>query len=161
MISHEHIHQLQHKEEKNIVTSQNVIWPDNQLFTEKARAHSLLPHLKYVLKKNEVEARLHELVVSFYRVHKNLPLTSIGFLGLLAGNKEMGSLVSETLTDADVDFGPVLAEFVERDKMQARDLHMVLLSMPDVSGWATHLEAKLSSGESVHDEDHAHHGQRG
>ena len=30
-----------------------------------------------------------------------------------------------------------------------------------VSGWATHLEAKLSSGESVHDEDHAHHGQRG
>ena len=30
-----------------------------------------------------------------------------------------------------------------------------------VSGWATHLEAKLSSGKSVHDEDHAHHGQRG
>ena len=25
----------------------------------------------------------------------------------------------------------------------------------NVSGWATHLEAKLSSGESVHDEDHA------
>ena len=29
-----------------------------------------------------------------------------------------------------------------------------------VSVWATHLEATLSSRESVHDEDHAHHGER-
>ena len=41
------------------------------------------------------------------------------------------------------------------------DLLSAALGTCSVSGWATHLEAKLSSGESVHDEDHAHHGQRG
>ena len=111
--------------------SRNVIWPDHQLFTKTALANEILPHLKYILQRNEVEARLHELVVSFYRTHKSLPLNAPSFLALLAASKQLGWLVSETLTDANVDFGRVLAVVVERDKMQARDLAMVLLSMPD------------------------------
>lgn len=131
MISHEHIHLLQHREEHTAAYSRSVSWPDDQLFTETARANEILPHLKYILERNEVEARLHELAVSFYRAHKNLPLSAPSFLALLAASKQVGWLVSETLTKAGVDFGPVLAEVIERDKMQARDLEMVLLSMPD------------------------------
>lgn len=131
MISHEHIHLLQHKDEHITAASRNVIWPDDQLFTETARANKILPHLKYILESKEVEARLHELVVSFYRAHKSLPLSAPSFLALLAASKQLGWLVSETLMLANVDFGPVFAEVVERDKMQARDLEMVLLSMPD------------------------------
>ncbi|MDP2369186.1 hypothetical protein [Rhodoferax sp.] len=131
MISHEHIHLLQHKDEHIMAASRNVIWPDDQLFTETARANKILPHLKYILERNEVEARLHELVVSFYRAHKNLPLSAPNFLALLAASKQLGWLVSEKLVLANVDFGPVFSEVVERDKMQARDLEMVLLSMPD------------------------------
>jgi hypothetical protein len=130
-ISHEHIHLLQHKDEHIMAASRYVIWPDHQLFTEHARAHEMLPHIKYVLQRNEVEARLHELVVSFYRAHKNLPLSAPSFLALLAASKQLGWLVSETLMLANVDFGPVFAEFIERDKMQARDLERVLSSMPD------------------------------
>lgn len=131
IISHEHIHLLQHKDKHVMAMSRNVIWPDHQLFTETARASAILPQLKYILERNEVEARLHEVVVSFYRMHKNLPLSTPSFFALLVASKQLGWLVSETLTDANVDFGQVLAVVVERDKMQARDLEIVLLSMPD------------------------------
>lgn len=131
MISHEHIHLLQHKEKHITTHSRDVSWPDERLFTETARASNIFPYLKYILERREVEARLHELVVSFYRTHKNLPLSPPSFLALLAASKQLGWLVSETLTDANVDFGPVLAEVIERDTMQAKDLKMVLLSMPD------------------------------
>jgi hypothetical protein len=130
MISHEHIHLLQHKEVHIMAQSRNVIWPDDQLFTETARANEILPHLRYIFERKEVEARLHELVVSFYRAHKNLPLSVPSFLALLVTSKQLGWLVSETLTVAKMDFDPALAEVVERDEMQARDLEMVLLSMP-------------------------------
>lgn len=129
MISHEHIHLLQHKDDHIVAASRSAVLPDCQLFTETARANKILPHLKYILERNEVEARLHELVVSFYRVHKSLPLNAPSFLALLAASKELGWLVSKTLSVAKVDFGLVLAEFVERDKMQARDLEMVLINM--------------------------------
>lgn len=131
MISHEHIHLLQHKEEHLATHSRNVSWLDDQLFTEMARANEILPHLKYILQKNEVEARLHELVVSFYLTHMNLPLNVASFLALLVASKQLGWFVSEILISANVNFGDAFAEFVERDKMQARDLEMVLLSMPD------------------------------
>lgn len=110
--------------------SRNIIWPDDQLFTETARTNEILPYLKYILERNEVEARLHELVVSFYSAHKNLPLSVPGFLALLAAGKQLGSLVSDTLAAENVEFDPVLGEFIERDKMQARDLEMILLSIP-------------------------------
>lgn len=131
MISHEHIHLLQHKEMHITAHSRDVSWPDDQLFTEAARANEILPHLKYILERNEVEARLHELVASFYRTHKNLPLTVPRFLALLAASKQLGWLISESLAAANVEIGPPFAEVVERDKMQAKDLEMILLSMPD------------------------------
>lgn len=130
MISHEHIHLLQHKSENAEPHSRNARWSDDQLFTDFARANAILPHLKYILEKHEVEARLHEVVVSFYRAHKDLPFSVPSFLALLASGRQFGDLISETLTAANVDFGPVLGEFTDRDKMQARDLELVLLSMP-------------------------------
>lgn len=131
MISHEHIHLLQHKGNPVTEHSRGVSWPDDQLFTESARANKILPHIKYLLERNEVEARLHELVLSFYRMQKNLPLNIPSFLALLASSKQVGWLVSETLTEAKAGFGPVLTEFIERDRMQAKDLEIVFLSLPE------------------------------
>ena len=131
IISHEHIHLLQNKAHHKKDTSREFICSDDKIFTEKIRVHELLPHIKYVLEKNEVEARLHELVVSFYRAHKELPMSISGFLGILAGNKELGQLVSEILKKAQLYFDPVLFEFVDRDNIQTRDIHLVLISMPD------------------------------
>jgi hypothetical protein len=131
MISHEHIHLLQHKELDITSYSRGVTWPDDQLFTESARSNAMLPHLKYILERHEVEARLHELVVSFYRIHKNLPLSCPSFLALLAASKQLGWLVTGLLTLANIEIDPPFIEFDERDKMQARDLEMVMLSMPD------------------------------
>jgi hypothetical protein len=131
MISHEHIHLLQHKEEHITTYSRFVTWSDDQLFTESARSNAMLPHLKYILERHEVEARLHELVVSFYRTHKNLPLSVPSFLALLAASKQLGWLVTGLLKLANIEIDPPFIEFDERDMMQARDLEMVMLSMPD------------------------------
>lgn len=131
MISHEHIHLLQHKEASTTANSRVVTWADDQLFTETARANMMLPQLKYILERHEVEARLHELVVSFYRTHKNLPLSVPSFLALLAASQQLGWLVTGLLKLANVEIDPPFIELVERDKMQAKDLEMVMLSMPD------------------------------
>jgi hypothetical protein len=131
MISHEHIHLLQHKEVYITAYSRVVTWPDDQLFTESAQANANLTRLKYILERHEVEARLHELVVSFYRTHKNLPLNVPHFLALLAASNQLGWLVSGLLTLANIQIDPPFIEFVERDMMQAKDLEMVMLSMPD------------------------------
>lgn len=130
-ISHEHIHLLQHRENQATAYSCVVTCSDDEIFNELARTSKMLPHLKYILKRHEVEARLHELVVSFYRTHNRLPNSVPRFLALLASSKQLGWLVSELLASAGVNVDPPYEEISERDKLQIKDLEIVLLSMPD------------------------------
>jgi hypothetical protein len=87
VISHEHIHLLQFKNrEKERKADAPQYWRrrarvSQDILKEKKLSDNLM--LEW-LQKNETEARLHECVLSFYRVHRELPMTITGFLGLLA-----------------------------------------------------------------------------
>lgn len=82
VISHEHIHMLQ-RIRSDIIgqTDTGLIGPivkDNVL-SEKYRKN---PLVLYFIDRRETEARLHELVLSYYRAKKALPLTYSGFISL-------------------------------------------------------------------------------
>ncbi len=128
IISHEHIHLLQHKSRED--HSRHVKAPQDLLAEGLTEKRLPKAWLLYLLEKNEVEARLHECVLSFYRAHRQLPLTTSGFLGLLASSRECGPVVTGELKlmalklmDATVvEFG----EFSERDAMPAKELAWIL-----------------------------------
>lgn len=121
-ISHEHIHLLQYRNPE--AHSRHVISPQ-QLLTDEGLSKSFL---LYTLEKQEVEARLHECVLSFYRAHKNLPLTKAGFLGLLASSNEFGkdySLRLELIGDVFVEYG----NYTERDAIYSEQLAFILMDI--------------------------------
>ena len=96
------------------------------LLTEKKLADTFL---LYLLEKNEVEARLHESVLSFYRVHHQLPVTVSAFLGLLASSQQFGWLVTGILELLGVTFHRDLGKYPERDAMYAEQLEVVLMAI--------------------------------
>ena len=95
IISHEHLHLLQNRNpevhRKYANNSQDLL--NDDVLSDPP----LLKNLQYVMEKFEVEARLHECVLSFYRTHGHLPITISGFLGLLASSRDCGELYSLVL----------------------------------------------------------------
>jgi hypothetical protein len=91
IVSHEHIHVLQHR---NPESHCRHVRSPQELLSEDGCADSLI---LYILEKKEIEARLHESVLSFYRKHHYLPMTVSSFLGLLASSETIGSLVTSIL----------------------------------------------------------------
>ena len=120
-ISHEHIHMLQHKDPE--IHSRNVRSPQ-VILSEKSLVK---PFLHYLLEKREVEARLHESVLSFYRAHQQLPVTASAFLGLLASSLQFGWLVTGTLKLQGVTYDRGLGQYPERAPMFTEQLEFVLL----------------------------------
>jgi hypothetical protein len=120
-ISHEHIHLLQHK--------------DSAMRLRCARSPEILlskeglamPFLLYLLEANEVEARLHESVLSFYRAYRRLPMTVPMFLGMLAASQQLGELVSQILKLAGVSFDRLDITYPERGVMYAEQLESILV----------------------------------
>lgn len=123
VISHEHIHLLQHCDgEEHSRGLQSPV----TLLSDKALT---IPQLQYFFEKKEVEARLHECVLSCYRVWGYLPLTVNDFLCLLASSDSLGWLVSNILSEEPpLDVSPQ-KHYVEREPEFARQLEMILLSM--------------------------------
>jgi len=119
-VSHEHIHLLQFRNPEN--HRKNARSPE-ELLCEKMVAD---PHLLYILEKKEVEARLHEVVLSFYRAHRRLPLTVPGFLGLLAASEQCGELVAFTLKRSGVGFDHYEI-YSERDPKYVEQLEYIWL----------------------------------
>lgn len=91
IISHEHIHLLQFRNPENHIRKARL---PADFFCKDMRTD---PHLLYIMEKKEFEARLHEVVISFYRTHRVLPLTVSGFLGLISACEHIGSLVTPLL----------------------------------------------------------------
>lgn len=91
IISHEHIHLLQFRNPEDHIRKARL---PADFFFEEMRTD---PHLLYIMEKKEFEARLHEVVISFYRTHRVLPLTVSGFLGLISACEHIGSLVTPLL----------------------------------------------------------------
>lgn len=120
-VSHEHIHLLQHKNTES--HSRHVRSPQD-LLSQKGLAE---PFLLYLLEKKEVEARLHESVLSYYRTHEQLPVTVSAFLGLLASSQQFGWLVTGILEPLGVPFHRELKTYHEREAMFAEQLEWILI----------------------------------
>lgn len=123
VISHEHIHLLQHRDFES--HSRHIKCPD-LLLSEKALTE---PFYLYLLEKNEVEARLHECVLSFYRTHRQLPVTVPEFLGLLATSQQLGWLASGKMMLQGVAFNREMGTYPEREIMFVEQLEFVLLAI--------------------------------
>ena len=123
IVSHEHIHLLQHRKPES--HCRHVRSPQ-ELMTEDGWADSFL---LYVLEKKEVEARLHESVLSFYRAHHYLPTTVSGFLGLLASSETIGRLVTNILESGDVTFQRGQGTYPEREARPVEHLLWVLMDI--------------------------------
>lgn len=121
VISHEHLHLLQYRNPER--HSRHVQFPERVL-SEFGLRHRF--HL-YLMEKMEVEARLHECVLSFYRAHRHLPTTVSGFLGLLAANKQFGEAVTLILNCQGVGFDREVAAYSARGEKFADDLTGVFL----------------------------------
>jgi hypothetical protein len=124
IISHEHIHLLQFRNrEKERKAAVPQYWrrsarDPQDILKEKFLSEDL--NILEWLEKNETEARLHEYVLSFYRVHRELPMTIAGFLGLLASlrpshlppsQKSLISLVLNNNSTTVIEF----AEYPDRE----------------------------------------------
>ena len=120
-ISHEHIHLLQHKDSEERLRCAR---SPERLLSKEGLA---MPFLLYLLETNEVEARLHESVLSFYRAHRRLPMTVPMFLGMLAASQQLGELVSLILKRAGVSFDRLDLAYPERGVMYAEQLESILV----------------------------------
>lgn len=120
-ISHEHIHLLQYKDSEDRLRYAN---SPERLLNKEGLA---MPFLIYVLERNEVEARLHESVVSFYRAHGRLPMTLPMFLGMLAASHQIGEQVSLILECAGVRFDRIDLTYPERGVIFVEQLEWVLV----------------------------------
>ena len=123
IVSHEHIHLLQHK---NPESHCRHVRSPKELLTEEGTADSFI---LYILEKIEVEARLHESVLSFYRAYQYLPTTVSGFLALLASSATIGLQVSNILKSGDVTFRPGPEQYLERETGPVAQLGWVLMDI--------------------------------
>lgn len=120
-ISHEHIHLLQYKDSEDRLRCAR---SPERLLSKEGLA---MPFLLYLLEGNEVEARLHESVLSFYRAHGRLPMTVPMFLGMLAASHQIGELVSLILERAGVSYDRLELSYPERGVMFAEQLESILV----------------------------------
>jgi hypothetical protein len=123
VVSHEHIHLLQHRDAED---HGRLLRSPSSLLCDKAL---LIPQLGYFFERKEVEARLHECVLSFYRSRGHLPITLTGFLSLLACSQTFGWLISDSLAvdDFAADSSPEL--YPERELVFAKQMETILLSL--------------------------------
>ena len=122
-ISHEHIHLLQHR---NPETHCRHVRAPQELLTEEGCADLFI---LYVLQKMEVEARLHESVLSFYRAYRYLPTTVSGFLELLAASEAIGGMVTRILQSDGITFLQGQDVYPERESRPVEHLGWILLDM--------------------------------
>lgn len=120
LVSHEHLHLLQNRNAPN---------------TFVLNAHTVLPEkwatdadALYLLGRVEMEARLHELVLSYYRSSGRLPVTVQEFLALLCGCEMPGLAVIEALQEYAAQ-PMTIVPYEVRDARFAEDVDNVLRAM--------------------------------
>jgi hypothetical protein len=124
VVSHEHVHLLQHHDGE---THSRALQSPSTFLSDKALT---VPQLQYFFEKREVEARLHECVLSCYRAWGHLPLVVSELMSLLASSQSLGWLVSGVLSeDPSSPNVPPQQPYVEREPEFAGQLEMILLSM--------------------------------
>jgi hypothetical protein len=87
IVSHEHIHVLQNyyfQQRRNLGLDSEKV---NFLKSLLKEPENNFARVSYLFCANEMEARLHEVVLSYYRKYGELPSDEIGFLKLLFGSR--------------------------------------------------------------------------
>ena len=126
VLSHEHVHLLQHK--FGLSTIRYLRNPDD-LIAEEFKSN---PSVLYKFQDIEVEARLHEIVLSYYRKAHALPLTIEGFLQALAGCEPMSELVEQALKSKRAQLPTRVLRYQARETVMAEDLDDILFSIKDL-----------------------------
>ncbi|MDQ5942516.1 MAG: hypothetical protein QG572_1332 [Pseudomonadota bacterium] len=115
IVSHEHIHFLQGLHGKIFIKTNDIAF----LIKEKYLSDRVL---KYFMEHHETEARLHEVVVSYYRKNRVLPLNLSDFKNLLFECKNFGCYfesaflnISDDIPCRDSNLFESRAEFIADD----------------------------------------------
>ena len=125
VLSHEHIHLLQGKDGE--LHSRTIKYPEMILRDDMSADH--LKSYIYLFEKKEVEARLHECVLSFYREHTNLPITASDFISMLLSSKQLGWLIHGSLDEQKFPYEFKYSLYTERDPKLVRQLEIALLGI--------------------------------
>lgn len=126
VLSHEHVHLLQHK--FGLSTTRYLRNPDDLIAEEYNGDSSVL----YMFEDIEVEARLHEIVLSYYRKARALPLTVDAFLQALAGCEHMSEQVVQALKSRGVQLPSSVLSYQAREAVMAEDLDDILFAIKDI-----------------------------
>lgn len=125
LLTHEHLHFLQHAHQ---------VKPGK----DRLRLASLLapekrddPYLLYLLEPLEVEARLHELVLSYYRDRNALPVSIEAFMGLLTDWEDIGEYLVAITAETALQLAGSGKIFRPRSPALGADLGAVLGYLKD------------------------------
>jgi hypothetical protein len=125
VLAHEHLHFLQNEHALN--PNKGELNLPRILAEPRAKD----PFVLYLLEPLEVEARLHELVLSFYRARQMLPQTVDAFLGMLADWEEFGEFLTHVTAFAGLTMRGTGCVFPLRSAELGGQLGMVLGFLKD------------------------------
>lgn len=121
--THEHLHLLQP-------------WSGMQRSKQINNLYSLIKFdpkfdafTRYLFERSEVEARLHEVVLSYYRMSRKLPLTTGEFFEMLSSSNQLGWLVKEALLERGIETPEIPTLFKERSLEFAQQLEVILIKI--------------------------------
>jgi hypothetical protein len=125
ILSHEHIHLLQQRSAH--APAQHLDNPAD-IISDKQKDN---PFMQYLFQGLEVEARLHEVVVSYYRCKRQLPLTVDGFIELLAGSEKISEflILPDEYNEECVDIN--VNKYLDRDPKLTEQLDITILYVKD------------------------------
>lgn len=126
VVSHEHLHLLQQLE--------GVMY-DNEIqkkdFFDRVRLIIESENSEYILylsQRHEVEARLHEMVLSFYRHHGLMPLSYEEFMGFLLANEKLQQILKH---DKNINCFSRYESYAVREEEAVSELFIILFVIKD------------------------------
>ncbi|MBH9553955.1 hypothetical protein [Inhella gelatinilytica] len=120
IICHEHIHILQADE----VIFFDARRPRGDVYLHPGVAGDSL--ILYYLDQKELEARLHEIVISSYRAFRRVPVTVAEFLAMLMACEKIGALVVEAIGSGAGDGLEVESSFAVRSSRICWEFGLVI-----------------------------------
>lgn len=88
--------------------------------------------IKYLFEPNEIEARLHEVVLSYYRANGSLPLEFDQFILSLATSKNLSKVILDSSQYSKELLGSKPQEIIEysvRDEQSAKELAYTIIAI--------------------------------
>lgn len=124
-ISHEHLHYLQLVANRMRLKQ---IDPAVPLLSDKYKTDW---YIVYLLSNLEMEARLHEMVISYYRSRNALPSTIDEFVDMLAGSKKLSKIVIDTMRHNGRTMNLDVLRYSERCVSTSREIKISLMAIKD------------------------------